>query len=258
MTQAQRIGELCERLQLQGVAQNHDVLAQQAAQGHWSYADYLESCLVAERDLRALRTRQTLVRIAGFPAIKRLEDYDFDFAVGTPKAAIEQLATLAFVHRKENVVFLGPPGVGKTHLAIALGYLATQAGLKARFTTAANLLLQLERAQQQGNLGRLMRTLKAPSVLIVDEIGYLPLSRNQANLFFQVVAERYERGSMILTSNLNFGQWDETFAGNTPLTAAMLDRILHHGHVVQIKGESWRLKAKRKAGILPSVQSSAT
>ena len=196
--------------------------------------------------------------MAGFPAIKTLDDYDFDFAVGAPKAAIEQLATLAFVHRRENVVFLGPSGVGKTHLAIALGYLTTQAGLKARFITAANLLLQLERAQSQGNLDRLMRTLKAPSVLIVDEIGYLPLNRNQANLFFQVVAERYEKGSMILTSNLNFGQWDETFAGNTALTAAMLDRILHHGHVIQIKGESWRLKDKRKAGILPGVQTSAT
>ncbi len=258
MTQVQRIEELCERLNLPGISQNHDTLAQQAAQEKWTYTDYLEACLVAERDLRSARTRQMLVRMAGFPAIKTLDDYDFDFAVGAPKAAIEQLATLAFVHRRENVVFLGPSGVGKTHLAIALGYLTTQAGLKARFITAANLLLQLERAQSQGNLDRLMRTLKAPSVLIVDEIGYLPLNRNQANLFFQVVAERYEKGSMILTSNLNFGQWDETFAGNTALTAAMLDRILHHGHVIQIKGESWRLKDKRKAGILPGVQTSAT
>ena len=199
-----------------------------------------------------------LVRFAGFPAIKTLDEYDFDFAVGAPKTAIDQLATLAFVHRRENVVFLGPSGVGKTHLAIALGYLATQSGLKTRFTTAANLILQLERAQQQGSLDHLMRTLKALSVLIVDEIGYLPLSRNQANLFFQVVAERYEKGSMILTSNLNFGQWDETFSGTTALTAAMLDRILHHAHVIQIKGESWRLKDKRRAGIFPGVRPSAS
>lgn len=258
MNLSERILQLCDQLGLVGIAQNFDTLAQQAVEKQWTLSEYLQACLQAEQALRTQRTRNMLVRFAGFPAIKTLDAYDFDFAVGAPKAAIDQLATLAFVHRRENVVFLGPSGVGKTHLAIALGYLATQSGLKTRFTTAANLILQLERAQQQGSLDQLMRTLKALSVLIVDEIGYLPLSRNQANLFFQVVAERYEKGSMILTSNLNFGQWDETFSGNTALTAAMLDRILHHAHVIQIKGESWRLKDKRRAGIFPGVRPSAS
>ena len=165
---------------------------------------------------------------------------------------------MAFVERKENVIFLGPSGVGKTHLAIGLGYLATQSGIKVKFITAADLVFQLEKAQQQGRFDAYMkRSLMAPGILIIDEVGYLPLQGNQANLFFQVIAKRYEQGSVILTSNLSFGEWDSTFAGNSALTAAMLDRLLHHAHVVQIKGESYRLKDKKKAGVLTPAGSSA-
>ena len=143
---------------------------------------------------------------------------------------------------------LGPSGVGKTHLAIALGYLATQAGMKTRFITAADLLLQLDTAQRQGRLKQTMqRSINGPRLLIIDEIGYLPMTKDQAILFFQVIVKRYEKGSVILTSNLSFGQWDQTFAGNTALTSAMLDRVLHHSHVIQIKGDSYRLKEKRTA-----------
>ena len=146
---------------------------------------------------------------------------------------------------------LGPSGVGKTHIAIALGYQAIQAGLKTRFMTAADLLLQLDTAQRQGRLKQIMqRSINGPSLLIIDEIGYLPMNRDQANLFFQVIAKRYEKGSIILTSNLSFGQWDETFANNIALTSAKLDRILHHSHVIQIKGDSYRLREKKKAGII--------
>jgi DNA replication protein DnaC len=148
-------------------------------------------------------------------------------------------------------VFLGPSGVGKTHLAIALGYLATQKGYKTRFFSAADLVLMLEAAQRQGRYRQAMhRAVNAYKLLIIDEIGYLPMSREQAHLFFQVVTQRYERGSMILTSNLTFGSWDTAFAGDTVLIAAMLDRILRHSIIVSINGESFRLKDKRKAGLL--------
>jgi DNA replication protein DnaC len=134
-----------------------------------------------------------------------------------------------------------------------LGYLATQAGIKVRFMSAADLMLTLTTAARQGTLGEVLRrAVLAYRLLIIDEIGYLPMTREQANLFFQVIAKRYERGATIVTSNLPFGQWDSTFAGDATLTAALLDRLLHHAHIVPIQGESYRLRNKRKAGIVPA------
>ena len=248
--QPDRIQTLCEELKLAGVAESFATLATRAVDTEQSFVDFLENALIAERDCRRARSAATLVRMAGFPAIKTMEDYDYKFATAAPRRQIEQLGALSFVARRENVVFLGPSGVGKTHLAIALGHKAANAGIKTRFTTAADLMLQVQTAVRQDRLADLMKGLSRYALLIIDEIGYLPLTRDQAHLFFQIVAARYERGSTIMTSNLNFSTWDQAFAGDRVLTAAMLDRLLHHAQVVQIQGDSYRLKDKRRAGII--------
>ena len=247
--QHERITVLAQDLRLTALPDLNGGIAQNAAnKKDVSYADFLEDVLKAERDARRVRSREILTRTAGFPALKTLEAYDFTFATGAPHSQILELASLSFVERAENIVRLGPSGNGKTHLAIAFGLITAQKSWKVRFTTAADLVIAMEAAYRQGRMKEAMhRVIAAPKLLIIDEIGYLPFGREQANLFFQVVAHRYERGSLILTSNLAFGSWDEAFAGDAVLSAAMLDRILHHATVVQIAGESYRLKDKRRA-----------
>ena len=247
----ERIAELCGQLRLTTIAESLPHLAQKAAASDTSLTEFLESVLRAEVAARLSRQRSTLTKLAGFPAIKTLDGFRFDVATDVPRAQVQELATLAFIERNENVVLLGPSGVGKSHLAVSLGYNATQAGIRTRFNTAADLLLILTTAHRQNQLADALRRFMNPyRLLIIDEIGYLPMSREQANLFFQVIAKRYERDSVIVTSNLPFGQWDKRFADDATLTAALLDRLLHHAHVVAIQGESYRLKDKRKAGLL--------
>ncbi|HAW94632.1 TPA: AAA family ATPase, partial [Candidatus Azambacteria bacterium] len=167
-----------------------------------------------------------------------------------------ELTSLAFIERQENIVLLGPSGVGKSHLAIALAYSAIMRGIKVRFITAADLMLQLATAKKQGRLeAYLKRSVLSPKLLVIDEIGYLPFGRDEANLFFNVIAKRYEQGSVIVTSNLPFSQWSTAFADDQTLTAALLDRLLHHAHIVQISGNSYRLKGKRTAGVIPAAES---
>jgi len=247
--QHQRIAALCEQLKLAGLNAQWPALAQDAAREESSFADFLEKLLASELVLRDERRTTTLMKRAPWRAVKTLEQFDWSWAGGAPKGKIQELAHLAFVQRAENVVLLGPSGVGKTHIALALGQRAVIAGHKVRFISAADLMLQLAAAKSQGRLKEYFnRAVLGPKLLIVDEIGYLPFGREEANLFFNVVAKRYERASMVLTSNLPFTQWAGAFADDQTLTAAMLDRLLHHAHIVQISGESYRLKDKRKAG----------
>jgi DNA replication protein DnaC len=247
--QHNRIEQLCDVLKLDRVGSEWPAIAQQCARDNATHSDFLERVLAIENDARIERQRTALMKIATLPSIKTIEEYDFAFASGAPRAQIQELAALSFIERAENVVFLGPSGVGKSHLAQALAYRAVMAGIKTRFLTASDLMLQLATAHKQERLKQYFnRAILAPRLLIIDEIGYLPFGRDEANLFFNVVAQRYERTSIIVTSNLPFAQWSSAFADDQTLTAALLDRLLHHAHIVQIAGESYRLKDRRKAG----------
>ena len=249
--QLERLSELTQQLQLLGVEANATTLAQQAAKEEWDYLQFLEQVLQSESQSRHQRKQTMFTRMAGFPSIKTLHEFDYSFATGVPKKMVNELATLSFIERKENVVLLGPSGVGKTHIACALGYQAVQAGIKTRFISASDLILQLTIAQRQDKYKQVMqRAVLAPRLLIIDEIGYLPFNAQEAKLLFEVIAKRYEKGSVIFTSNLPFGQWGQIFANDTALTSAMLDRVLHHSHIVQIKGESYRIKEKKQAGLM--------
>lgn len=248
--QEEKISSLCDELKLPGIASAYGPLCQEAAKQEWPYLDFLARILQEEKSLRHQRRQTLFTKTAGFPALKSLDDFDFEFAHGVPKKQILELGRLAFIERCENIVFLGASGLGKTHLAIALGYLATQRGIKVRFISAMDLVVQLQEAHRTGRYRSVMQGLLLPKLLIIDEIGYLPLTREQADLFFQVIAKRYERGAIIVTSNLNFGQWDSTLAQDGTLTAALLDRLLHHSHIVALQGESFRLREKKSSGLL--------
>lgn len=247
--QHERIDNFCQQLELNGVLQSYSNIAQNSANNNQSYTDFLEKILEEEWRIRKFKGKQMLLKTTGFTYIKTFEQFDMSYNPGIPKAAIKELFSLTFVERKENVVLLGPSGVGKTHIAIALGYAATQAGIRVRFVSAADLLLNLEIAAKQDRLKDAMRRVVGHSrLLIIDELGYLPINKTQANYLFQLVAKRYENNSIIISSNLNFGQWDQTLADDKTLKAALLDRLLHHSHVLHFKGGSYRLKDKVKSG----------
>jgi len=209
--------------------------------------------LKLEADNRATCSRATLTKLAGFPTIKTLEQFDFDFTVGVNCRQIEELSTLEFVKRKENIILLGQSGVGKTHLAIALAYQAVQQRIKARFVTVSDLVMQMSNAKKEKKYDTYIRqAILAPSLLVIDEIGYFPMNKEDAQHFFQVISRRYERGATIVTSNLVFSQWSGIFANDKVVTTAILDRLLHHSHVINILGDSYRLKEKKEEGLVDS------
>lgn len=246
----ERIAVYANRLNLSTIEAILPRLAEEAAVRQLSYSDFLESVLAEEAREADARMRRTLLRFAKFPYLKTLEDFDFAAQPSVDKRQIQELGNLSFVAEKSNIILLGPPGVGKTHISIGLGLKAAEAGYRVYFTTATDMLSRLKKGFSLGRFEDYLRTYLRCSVLVVDEVGYLPLERDEANLLFQVVAKRYEKGSIILTSNKSYGAWGEVVAHDNVLAGAILDRLLHHSTTINIKGESYRLKDKRKAGVL--------
>ena len=218
-----------------------DGLLERLDSGAISATEAMVQLLDAQITLRRERRLIAAMRSSRLPALKTLESFDFAFQPSIDRGQVLNLHELTFVERKENVIFLGPAGVGKTHLAVSLAVEAAERGRRVYYGTLSDIVLSLVEAEGQGRLRDRMRALRGPSLLIVDEIGYLPITLGGANLFFQLVNARYEKASTILTSNKSFKEWGDVF-GDPVVATAMLDRLLHHCHIVNIKGNSYRLR----------------
>lgn len=234
-------------LKLPHLARHHVEQAAEAANRHWDHVEYLRRLIEGEYTERRQRVVERRVKAARFPVLKTLEQYQWDWPRKINRLQVQNLFRLEFIPARANVVLLGTVGVGKTHLATALGYAACQQGHSVLFADAISVINELAAAQKRGLLKKRLRKYLLPEVLLLDEIGYLPIDQHGADLLFQVISQRYERGSLIITTNKPFKQWASIFNNDGTIASAVLDRLLHHAETVVIEGPSFRMKDRDSA-----------
>lgn len=229
-------------LQLPFMLEHFEELAQQAASAPWSHVEFLARLIEGEAALRQDRARQRRIKQARFPVLKTLQQFDFTWPAKINRLAVQNLFRLKFIEDKANAILVGGVGLGKSHLAIALGWAACQAGTRVRFATAIDIINGLSAAQKAGRLVKDLKQYLRPELLIIDELGYLPIDQRGADLLFQIISQRYERGSIVLTTNKAYKHWPSMFNNDSTLTSAILDRVLHHAETIVIEGRSYRMK----------------
>jgi DNA replication protein DnaC len=244
----QHLQAILDRLKLTRVPERLDQLAEAAAKESWTYVEFLDRVLDVEVSARVERDVTMKTRLARFPFVKTLDQFDFSFQPALNEAQIRELATARFVAHGENILLLGPPGGGKTHLAVSLGVAAIMQGISVVFFTVADLVDLVQQDVKEDRLERRLHALCKPKLLILDEMGYVPLDQRSAQFLFRLISRRYQKGSIILTSNKSYGEWGDVVSEYV-LATAMLDRLLHYSTTVNIRGESYRLREKRKAGV---------
>jgi len=241
-THPSELDQQLDYLKLRSIRENHESLAKQAAQNQWTHIHYLAELIQAETDARRDRAIQRRIVQARFPQVKTLEPFKWSWPTKINQPQVQNMFRLKFIEDKSNVIFLGGVGLGKTHLAIALGYEACLKGHSVLFFTAVDAINNLTAAKSAGRLKQELHKYLKPDLIICDELGYLPIDKTGADLLFQIISHRYEQGALILTTNRAFKDWPEIFNNDSTLTSALLDRLLHHTETVVIEGRSYRMK----------------